>query len=46
MITISARKLLQASPETVWDNLRGEFKLAFDDGVIETNHKDDRKSVV
>lgn len=40
MITISARKLLQASPETVWDNLRGEFKLAFDDGVIETNHKE------
>lgn len=37
---ISARKLLQATINQVWDMLRGDFTLVMDDGEIETNHKE------
>lgn len=35
---IFARDLLKFDNPTIWDNLRGEFTLVFDDGEIETSH--------
>lgn len=39
-LKVSARKLLTHNVEVVWENLRGTFTLVFDDGEIETNHKE------
>lgn len=35
---ILARDLLKFDADTIWDNLRGEFTLIFDDGEIKTSH--------
>lgn len=39
MVTYIARDLLRFSTTELWEILTGNFKLQFDDGVIETNHK-------
>ena len=35
-----ARKLLSFTTEQLWDNLKGDFTLVFDDGEIQTNSKE------
>jgi hypothetical protein len=35
---INARALLKYSPEHLWNNLKGNFILVFDDGEMQTNH--------
>jgi len=40
MRRISARTLLGMSTDQLWDSLYGDFILVFDDGEIQTNHRE------
>lgn len=40
MLKINVRKLIGFPIDVLWENLEGKFILIFDDGEIETNHKE------